>query len=81
MKLKNLKSSLRKRVLDNEGLMGMITLFLLVRGWTHMMDKEGFWLWGLIMFTIGFFNSIPIALKLIDGKGLKNIKRIKNEEK
>lgn len=78
MKLKNLKSSLRKRVLDNEGLMGMITLFLLVRGWTHMMDKEGFWLWGLVIFSIGFFGCIPIALKLIDGKG---IKKIKNEKK
>ena len=71
MKLKNLRKALRKRILDNEGLMGMITLFLLVRGWDHMMEKEGLWFWGLVIFSIGFFNSIPIALKLIDGKGLK----------
>jgi len=71
MKLKKLRQALRSRILENEGLMGMISLFLLVRGWNHMMEKDGFWFWGLIIFTIGFFNSIPIALKLIDGKGLK----------
>jgi len=69
MKLKNLRKALRKRILDNEGLMGMISLFLLVRGWDHMMEKDGLWFWGLVIFSIGFFNSIPISLKLIDGKG------------
>ena len=71
MKLKKLRQALRSRILENEGLMGMISLFLLVRGWNHMLEKDGLWFWGLVIFSIGFFNSIPIALKLIDGKGLK----------
>ena len=79
MKLKNLRKALRKRTLENEGLMGMITLWLLLRGWHHMMEKDGLWFWGLVIFSIGFFNCIPYALKLIDGKGIK--KEIKNEEK
>ena len=71
MKLKNLRKALKSRITDNEGLQGMITLFLLVKGWEHMMEKDGLWFWGLIIFSVGFFSCIPIALKLIDGKGLK----------
>ena len=70
-KSKKRKKALKSRITDNGGLMGMITLLLLVRGWEHMMEKDGLWLWGLIIFSIGFFNAIPIVLKLIDGKGIK----------
>tara|TARA_Y100000389_G_C17047783_1_gene311239 strand:+ start:204 stop:422 length:219 start_codon:yes stop_codon:yes gene_type:complete len=72
MKLKNLKKALKSRIIDNEGLMGMITLFLLIKGWELMNTKEELtWLWGLMMFSFGFFNAVPTAVKLIDGKGLK----------
>ena len=73
MKLNNLKKFLRKRTLENEGLMGMITLWFLLSGWNYMNEKD-FWFWGLIIFSIGFFNCIPYALKLIDGKGFKKNK-------
>jgi hypothetical protein len=79
MKLKNLRKALRKRISDNEGLMGMLTLWLLLEGWNAMMEKDGSWLWGLIIFSAAFFNCIPYAVKLIDGKGIK--KQTKNEEK
>ena len=79
MKLKKLRQAIRKRTLENEGLMGMITLWLLLDGWKYMNEKNGKWLFGLIIFSVGFFNCIPYALKLIDGKGLK--KETENEEK
>ena len=66
MKLNNLKNSLRKRILENKGLMGMVTLFLLMRGWHHMLEKDGLWFFGLIIFSIGFFNCIPIVLQIIE---------------
>lgn len=74
MKLKNLRKALKSRIIDNEGLMGMLTLWLLLEGWNAMMVKEGFWLLGLIIFSAAFFNCIPYAVKLIDGKGIKKIK-------
>ena len=82
MKLKNLRKALRKRISDNEGLMGMLTLWLLLEGWNAMNEKDGAWLWGLIIFSAAFFNCIPYAVKLIDGKGIKKeIKPKLNEEK
>ena len=71
MKLKNIKKALKSRTIENEGLMGMVTFYLMWVGWAYMNEKDGAWLLGLVLFSLGFFNCIPIALKLIDGKGLK----------
>jgi hypothetical protein len=73
MKSKNLKRALRKRLTENRGLMGMLTLWCLLEGWKYMNEKDGMWLFGLLLFSAGFFSCIPIALKLIDGKGIKGI--------
>jgi hypothetical protein len=53
--------------------MGMLTLWCLLEGWKYMNEKDGMWLFGLLLFSAGFFSCIPIALKLIDGKGIKGI--------
>lgn len=74
MMLKNLKNSLKRRVLENKGLMGIITLVFLLKGWDLMMMKTSFiqFTLGFTIFGLGFFSILPIIVKLITGKEYKN---------
>lgn len=73
MTLKNIKKELKNRITDNKSLMGMVTLFFLLKGWDLMMIKESVFSFslGITIFGLGFFNAIPTVLKVIDGKGIK----------
>ena len=73
MMLKNLKNSLRRRVLENKGLMGIITFAFLLKGWDLMMAKASLFYFslGFAMFGLGFFSIMPIIVRLITGKEYK----------
>ena len=73
MMLKNLKNSLKRRVLENKGLMGIITLVFLLKGWDLMMMKVSLFHFslGFTIFGLGFFSVLPIVVKLITGKEYK----------